>query len=482
MPGGMTLALAHTDSRPTSPLERLELLCDPGSLQLMRTRVESRHLGSRAQPGDGVVAGLGTIDGRPVVAYAQDPGFVGGSLGEAHAETIVRALTMAGRMRVPVIAFVESGGARMQEGVGALAGYGRIFRETVRLSRHVPQISIVCGTSAGGGAYSPALTDFVIMTKQAAMFLTGPRVVEAALGERVTAQVLGGARVHQRNGVCHLVADDEAAAAAMARELVGYLTVFGPEPSADAGRERDDPAAHVPAEPRRGYDVRRVIDAVVDDGMLEISGRWARNLVTGFARLGGRPVGVIANQPHHLGGVLDAESSEKGAWFVNTCDRLGVPLVVLVDTPGFMPGTHQETAGVIRHGAALVRAFAGATVPRVTVVLRKAYGGAYITMNSRELGADLVLAWPDAEVGVMAARPAVAIVNRRELAEAADAEAAHRALADAYAERHLSAAVAARDGFVDELVPPVETRERLARALDLLTTGATTDHREDYRR
>ncbi len=461
---------AATDTKPArlSPQERLELLCDPGSLQLLRTQVQSRHLGDRARPGDGVVAGVGAVDDRPVVAYAQDPSFAGGSLGEAHAGSIVRALQLAGRMRVPIVGFIESGGARMQEGVYGLAGYGRIFYETVKLTGLVPQVSVITGTSAGGGAYSPALTDFVIMTHNAAMFLTGPQVVRDALGEVVTGAELGGPNVHRRNGVCHFVADDDRAAATLTRDLLSYLSGAiqrGETPPAPA----PDPSIHVPREARRGYDIRRVIESLADEGrMLECWDRWGRNLVTGFFRLGGRPVAVVANQPHHLGGVLDAVASEKGARFVGTCDKLGVPLVVLVDTPGYMPGTRQEAQGVIRHGASLVRAFAAATVPRVTVVLRKAYGGAYITMNSKDLGADLVFAWPDAEIGVMAARPAVAIVHRRELAEAADADAHHRMLADAYADRHLRAAVAAQDGFIDELIDPVDTRDRLSRALDLL--------------
>jgi acetyl-CoA carboxylase carboxyltransferase component len=456
-------------------LERLEALCDPGSLQLLRTRVTSPRLGDRAVAGDGVVGATGTVHGRPIACYAQDGTYLGGSLGERHADTIVRVLQTAGRARIPVIGFVSSGGARMQEGTAALAGYGRIFRETVALTGVVPQISIVSGASAGGGAYSPALTDLIVMTEDAAMFLTGPGVVREALGEEIDASALGGPRVHDRNGVCHLVERDELAAALRVREVLSYLPSSSDgAPPRSASREPlfADPGAVVPTEPRRAYDVREALRGIVDaDSLLELHPRWARNVVTTLARIDGRPVGIVANQPRYLGGVLDAAGSEKAALFVNWCDSFRLPLVAVVDTPGFMPGSRQEQAGVIRHGASLVRAFAAARVPKLTVVLRKSYGGAYITMNSKDLGADLVLAWPSAELGIMAARAAVGIVNRRELAAAEDPDAARDQLALAYAEEHLRAETAAAGGFVDEIVDPVDTRERLAWALLTLSGG-----------
>jgi acetyl-CoA carboxylase carboxyltransferase component len=468
----VSIAVLHEPARRLSPRERLEALCDPGSVQVLRSQVVSGRLGERAQPGDGVVGGTGTVDGRPIACYAQDGSFLGGSLGERHADTVVRVLQIAGRSRIPVVAFVESGGARMQEGTAALAGYGRIFRETVSLTGVVPQISVVSGASAGGGAYSPALTDLILMTEDAAMFLTGPGVVREALGEEVDAAALGGPRVHDRNGVCHLVVPDETRAAAQVRELLGYLpSAAGESLPRVAVREPElpDPGAVVPAEPRRAYDVREPLRAIVDEGsLLELCPRWARNMVTALARLDGLPVAVVANQPHHLGGVLDAEASEKAARFIGFCDSFGLPLIAVVDTPGFMPGTKQERSGVIRHGASLVRAFAAARVPKLTVVLRKAYGGAYITMNSRDLGADLVLAWPGAELGIMSARAAVGIVNRRELRVAGDPALERDRLADAYAEEHLRAEAAAAAGFVDELVAPGETRDRLAGALRAL--------------
>ncbi len=452
-----------------SPLERLEALCDPGTLQVLRSRVRSTRLGDRAVDGDGVVGATGLVDDRPIACYAQDGTYLGGSLGERHADTIVRVLETAERARVPVVGFVESGGARMQEGTAALAGYGRIFRQTVALTGIVPQLSVVSGASAGGGAYSPALTDLIVMTQDAAMFLTGPAVVRDALGEEIDAKSLGGPRVHERNGVCHLVERDERSAAARVRELLAYLPSAAGERTPRAQSlppASDDPGALVPTEPRRAYDIRDVLGAVFDQGsLLELCPRWARNVVTTLARLDGRPVAVVANQPRHLGGVLDAEGSEKAARFVGFCDSFGLPLIAFVDTPGFMPGSRQEQAGVIRHGASLVRAFAAARSPKLTVVLRKSYGGAYITMNSRDLGADLVLAWPSAELGIMGARAAIGIVNRRELRSAEDPEAERDRLADAYAEEHLRAEAAAAAGFVDEIVEPAHTRGRLAWAL-----------------
>ncbi len=452
-----------------SPRERLEALCDPGSIEVLRSRVVSGRLGGRARPGDGVVGATGTVDGRPIACYAEDGSFLGGSLGERHADTIVRLLELAGRARIPVVGFVESGGARIQEGTAALGGYGRIFRETVALTGVVPQISVVSGASAGGGAYSPALTDLILMTEDAAMFLTGPGIVREALGEEVDAASLGGPRVHDRNGVCHLVVADELEAAARVRQLLSYLpsaTGEAPPLAEPADPELPDPGALVPAEPRRVYDVRDPLRAVLDDGsLLELWPRWARNVVTALARLEGQPVAIVANQPHHLGGVLDATASEKAARFIGFCDSFGLPLIAVVDTPGFMPGTRQERLGVIRQGASLVRAFASARVPKLTVVLRKAYGGAYITMNSRDLGADLVLAWPQAELGIMSARAAVGIVFRRELQAASDPEAERVRLADLYADQHLSAEAAAQGGFVDEVVDPADTRRRLSAAL-----------------
>jgi acetyl-CoA carboxylase carboxyltransferase component len=454
------------------PLERLEALCDPGSLETLRSRVTSERLGDRSIAGDGVVGATGVVGGRPIACYAEDGSFFGGSLGERHADTIVRVLEIAGRARIPVVAFVESAGARVQEGTAALAGYGRIFRRMVALGGSVPQICVVSGASAGGGAYSPALADLILMTEDAAMFLTGPSVVRDALGEEVDATTLGGPRVHDRNGVCHLVVADEEAAAVRVRELLAYLPSSAGEalPRIPARAPvLADPGVVVPDEPRRAYDVRHALGGIVDEAsLLELWPRWARNVTTALARIEGLPVGIVANQPHYLGGVLDAAASEKAARFVRFCDSFGLPLLAVVDTPGFMPGSRQEQAGVIRHGASLVRAFSAARVPKLTVVLRKAYGGAYITMNSRDLGADLVLAWPQAELGIMSARAAVGIVHRRELRAAAEPAAMHERLATAYADEHLGAEATAAGGFVDEVIEPRHTRRRIVRALSTL--------------
>jgi acetyl-CoA carboxylase carboxyltransferase component len=467
--GRHAAAAVVEEPRTLTALERLEALCDPGSLHVIRSTVLPRRESKRMQPGDGVVGAAGTVAGRPVYCYAQDQKFAGGSLGEAHAETIVRVMQLAGRAGAPVIGFVASGGARMDDGIAALGGYGRIFRESVKLSGRVPQISIITGVSAGGGAYSPALTDFVVMTEGSAMFLTGPGVVREVTGEDVDAQELGGPRVHSKNGVCQFVARDDYDAAALARQLLAFLPSHAgeqPPHGGPAAVPTVDPSTFVPESQRSVYDVRDVTGALVDDGaLLEMSERWARNMVTGFCRIDGRAVGVIANQPWYLGGVIDAAAAQKAAKFVRICNSYGLPLVVLVDTPGFLPGTKQEDLGVIRHGAKLLHAFAEAVVPKVTVVLRKAFGGGYITMNSKDLGADLALAWPEAEIGIMGPKQAVRITHKRDIAAAEDPEAERDRLAAEYAEGNVSAIVAAREGHIDELVEPADTRRRLAGAL-----------------
>jgi acetyl-CoA carboxylase carboxyltransferase component len=450
-----------------TPLGQLQMLCDPGTFRPLRSGVASLRLGERATPGDGVAAGAGEVDGRPVFCYAEDPAVLGGSLGEVHADTIVRTLRMAGDAGAPVVGFVRSGGARLQEGHAALAGYGRIFRASVELSRKVPQISILSGVSAGGGAYSPALTDYVVMTEDSRMFLTGPKVVAEALGEEISMEALGGPKVHGRNGVADLVAPDAAGAVAQTRRLLGLLPQrigASPHPHLVVDPAGENPGLVVPDEQRKVYDIREVADAILDGGStLELSPRWAPNMVTALARLEGRPVGLIANQPRRLGGVIDAAAAEKAALFVDDCSRFGLPLLVFVDTPGFMPGRVQEEAGVIRHGASLLRAFAGARVPKVTLVLRKAFGGAAITMNSKDLGADVVFSWPGAQIGIMAARQAVGIVHGRRLRE--DASLSRDDLADAYAAEHLTAPAAAASGWVDEVIEPEASRESLAWAL-----------------
>lgn len=469
---------------PVAPAEQLTALCDPGSVQVIRSAVRSPSMGDRAQADDGIVAASATIAGRPVFCFAEDGRFAGGSLGEAHAGTILRVLELAAKAQVPVVSFVASAGARLQEGLAALAGYGRVFRANVALSGRVPQISIVTGTAAGGGCYSPALTDFVLMTEAARMFLTGPRVVEQVTGETIDATKLGSRRVHERNGVCHLVARSDHDAAALARRLLSYLPQNcweAPPLVASVPASTEDPGSAVPQEHFRSYDVRMALGGIVDDGsLLELNPRWAQNVLTAFARLEGRAIGVVANQPKRLGGVLDAAAGQKAARFVRTCQAFGLPIVVLVDTPGFMPGLQAEAGGIIRHGAKLLHAFAEATVPKLTVVLRQAYGGGYIAMNSKGLGADFVYAWPNAKIGVMGARQAVDVIHRRAIAGADSPEEERHRLAESYTREHQSAPVAARDGAIDEIIEPIETRRRLAGALMALSgkrgaLGATTN-------
>src|SRR4051812_7302753 len=410
MPGGGEGMSAVFDIVHDLPLARvrLELLFDPGTFRPIRSSV-----------GDGVVAGSGRANGRAVCAWAQDGTHRGGSLGAAGGETIARTIARADALGCPVVGFPHSGGARLQEGTASLQAYAAIFR--AQSTATVPQVSVIGGPCAGGAAYSPALGDLTIMAgPEARMFLTGPQIVEAVTRERITAEELGGPKVHAHNGVAHLQAAGDVEAAELTRAFLSYLPsavggalpLHPPRPPLAA-----DPSETVPDEPRRVYDVRDVIARLADGGeLLELAPRWARNLVVGFTRIDGSPVGVIANQPRHLGGCLDAAASEKGAWFVALSDRFGLPLLVLVDTPGFLPGARQEHQAIIRHGASLVAAFTRARVPRVTVTLRQAYGGAHIVMNSRDLGADLTLAWPDAAVGVMGARQAVEVVDRRALA------------------------------------------------------------------
>jgi acetyl-CoA carboxylase carboxyltransferase component len=467
--------------RNLTPARLLEALCDPGTLQLVRTAVRSPALEGREIDGDGVIAGAGQVAGRPVLCYAEDPSFLGGSLGAQHAATIVELLRLAERGRRPVVGFVSSGGARLQEGLAALGGYGEIFAAMTRLSGLVPQLSVVSGASAGGGAYAPALGDIVIMTRDSGMFLTGPGVIAQVTGEQIDAHSLGGPKVQAANGVAQFVVDDEFDGAALARALLGFLpSAAGDplplEPSAPPGP--GDPGGAVPADPRKVYDVREVIIRLTDRGeLLEYGERWARNIVCGWARIAGRSVGLVGNQPRRLGGVLDCEASQKAARFVRTCHLFGIPLIALVDTPGFLPGIGQERAGVIRQGAKLVHAFAEARVPKLTVVLRKSFGGAHIAMNSKQLGADLVLAWPGATLGVMGSEQAVGIIHRRRLLAAADRTAEREALARAYALEHLSVRRAAELGFVDEVIEPRDTRPRLAGALELLDRQSEDPHR-----
>ena len=455
------VSLTFRPERP-SPQQRLESLCDPGSVRPLEP------VAIEADARVGVQAAWGRVGGRPIVCYAQDSSIAAGSVGVPEAEVIVRALRHSRDARVPLVGFLESSGARLQEGAAALAGFGRIFFQNVALSGRSPQISVITGISAGGACYSPALTDFVVMTDKASMFLTGPRIVKRALGEDVSASDLGGAHVHTRNGVCDFYAADDQGGVRLLRELLGFLPQNGDaaapalEPQAPAA---GDPAEVLPPTSRQHYDVRDLIARLVDGGrFMEVSERWARNMVVGFARLEGNTVAIVANQARYRGGIIDVDASQKGTKFIRTCDALGVPMLVVADTPGFMPGSREEAAGMIGHGAELLRAFAAATCPRVTVIVRKAFGGAFITMNSKDLGADASFCWPNAEIGIMGAEAAVEIMHGRQL-KGAGSEALRESLARRYAKEHLSAEAAVGCGAVDAVIEPGETRTRVAGAL-----------------
>jgi acetyl-CoA carboxylase carboxyltransferase component len=461
--------------------ERIDKLLDRDTFQEIGMFVTHRSVGFGLEKqkylGDSVVTGWGRVDGRVVYVYAQDFTVFGGSLGEVHAEKIVKLQEIAMKNGSPVIGLMDSGGARIQEGVVSLAGFGDIFLRNVRASGVIPQISCIMGPCAGGAVYSPALTDFIIMVKGSShMFITGPGVVKAATREEVTFEELGGAMTHNTlSGVSHLAAESEEDALFLIRELLSYLPSNNLEdpplrPSADdplrTDRALDD---IVPDDPGKPYDMKEIILRLVDDvRFLEIHAHWARSLIVGFARLGGRSVGIIAQQPSVLAGVLDIESSTKGARFVRFCDAFNIPLVVLEDVPGFLPGVDQEHGGIIRHGAKLLYAFAEATVPRVTVITRKAYGGAYCVMNSQNLGADLVLAWPTAEIAVMGPEGAVNVMFRKELAQAEDVVAYKAKQVEAYREKFANPYVAAARGYVDDVIEPHQTRPLLIQALNRL--------------
>src|ERR1022692_3900851 len=425
----------------------------------------------------GVVAGSGTIEGRRVFVYAQDFAIFGGSLGEAHAAKIHKTMDLALATGCPLIGLNDGGGARIQEGVVALDAYGGIFRRNVQASGVIPQISVVLGPCAGGAAYSPALCDFTFMVRHTAqMYLTGPDVVAAVTGEQVTHEELGGADVHaQRSGVATFVYDDEESCLKDVRYLVAMLpgNNLDPPPAALArgatADERPRLAEIVPHEPNKPYDMRSVVAELVDDGeFLELHEDWAQNVICALARIDGEVVGIVGNQPIVLAGALDSAASQKAARFVRFCDAFSIPLVTLVDVPGFLPGTDQEYGGIIRHGAKLLYAYCEATVPRIQVILRKAYGGAYIVMDSRSIGADLAYAWPSAELAVMGPQGAVEIVYRRELAEASDPAARRAELVEEYTERYANPYVAAERGYVDDVISPADTRRVLVRSLRLL--------------
>jgi len=468
--------------------ERLELFCDPGSFveidRFVQHRCTDFEMEQQRYLGDGVVTGWGKVDGRKVALFAQDFTVFGGSLSGAYAAKICKIMDHAVRVGVPMIGLNDSGGARIQEGVESLAGYAEIFWRNTQASGVVPQLSLVMGPCAGGAVYSPAITDFILMVESSSyMFITGPEVIKTVTGEDVTKEDLGGASAHAaKSGVCHLTAPDDRASIAQARELLSYLplnnTEDPPRKPTDDPIEREVPELDtlIPVEPTKPYDIKKVIRAVVDDGELfEIQPRFAANIVVGFARIGGRVVGVVANQPQVLAGCLDIKASIKAARFVRFCDCFNIPLTTFVDVPGFLPGTDQEYGGIIVHGAKLLYAFAEATVPKITVITRKAYGGAYDVMASKHIRADYNLAFPTAEIAVMGPDGAVNIVYKRQIEQAAavspEAGAAARAAFVAeYKRKFANPYKAAELGFIDEVVYPRDLRKRLAHALEHLET------------
>jgi len=461
--------------------ERIEQLLDPGTFRELDMFVAHRTVGFGMEEqkylSDSVVTGWGKIDGRVVYVFSQDFTVFGGSLGEVHAEKVCKVMDLAIKNGAPVIGLNDSGGARIQEGVVSLAAYAYVFLRNVLASGVVPQISAIMGPCAGGAVYSPAMTDFILMVKETSfMHITGPDVIRTVTREDVTSEELGGAMVHnQKSGVAHFAAEDEEDGFYQIRKLLSYLPQnnmedppFVPtDDPADRGDEELDTL--VPENPNKPYDMKEVIRRVVDDGdFFEVQAHWAQNIVVGFARLGGFSVGIVAQQPMILAGVLDIDSSTKAARFVRFCDCFNIPIITFEDVPGFLPGVTQEHGGIIRNGAKLLYAYCEATVPKITIITRKAYGGAYIAMSSKHLRSDVNYAWPNAEIAVMGSEGAVNIVNRKEIAEAEDAEAKRAELVNEYKDKFANPYIAARRGYIDAVIVPAETRARIIESLAVL--------------
>jgi acetyl-CoA carboxylase carboxyltransferase component len=479
--GKARIEAQHKKGRLTAR-ERLDLLLDRGSFREVDPFVVHRthdfNLDEQKFMSDSVVTGWGTIEGRLVYVYSQDFTVFGGSLGEVHAEKICKIMDMAMKNGAPIIGLNDSGGARIQEGVVSLAGYADIFLRNTMSSGVIPQISAIMGPCAGGAVYSPALTDFIFMTRNTSyMFVTGPDVVKAVTHEEVTQEELGGASVHsEKSGVCHIAADNEADTLYLIRKLLSYLPQNNMEdtplaPCLDDPLRMDEALnTIIPDDPNKPYDIKEIIRLIVDDGkFFEIHENYAANIVVGFARLGGHSVGIVANQPAVLAGVLDIDASEKGARFVRFCDAFNIPIITFEDVPGFLPGTHQEHHGIIRSGAKLLYAYCEATVPKLTVITRKAYGGAYCVMSSKHIRSDLNLAWPTAEIAVMGPDGAVNIIFRRELETADDPAKRKAELVAEYKEKFANPYVAASRGYIDDVIEPKETRPRLINALAMLS-------------
>ncbi len=481
--GGEARVQRQHDAGKLTARERMELLFDPGSFEQIDKLVTHRShdfgMAEQVVPGDGVVAGAGLVDSRPVHAFAQDFTVFGGSLSETNAATIVKVMDLAVKLGTPMVGLNDSGGARIQEGVLSLGGYADIFLRNTLASGVIPQISAIMGPCAGGAVYSPAITDFNLMVEGTSyMFITGPDVLRTVTHEDVTKEELGGAKTHNaRSGVAHFAVRDDRACLAMIRELLAFLPSNNldepPHVATGDPSDREDDALErlVPDAPNQPYDMLALVELVVDDGyFLEVHRHFARNIIVGFGRLGGRSVGIVANQPAHLAGTLDIDASVKAARFVRFCDAFNIPLVTFEDVPGFLPGTAQEHDGIIRHGAKLLFAYAEATVPKITVITRKAYGGAYCVMASKHLRTDVNYAWPSAEIAVMGPEGAVNILYRRELAAASDPEALRAAKVAEFRAKFANPEVAASRGFIDQVISPRTTRPRLIRALQRLET------------
>jgi methylmalonyl-CoA carboxyltransferase large subunit len=477
--GGLDRLAKQREQGKLTARERIDAIIDPGSLEEFGLFAQHRQtqfgMADKDCPADGVVTAAATVDGRLVHLASQDFTVLGGSAGEVHSLKVADAMARSLKTGSPFIFVNDSGGARVQEGIDSLSGYGQVFFHNVMLSGVVPQISLICGPCAGGAAYSPALTDFVIQTRHAQMFITGPQVIKQVTGEQITAEALGGAEAHMANsGVIHFVAENDDEAAVVCRRLLSFLPSNNLEepphiPSDDSVDPNPELNRIVPLDPKKGYDVRDVICGIVDQGdFLESQAGYAMNIVVGFARIVGRTVGIIANQSSHLSGAIDINASTKASRFVRFCNAFNIALVTFVDVPGFLPGVQQEHGGIIRHGAKLLFAYSAATVPKIQVILRKSYGGAHVAMCSRDLGADCVLAWPTAEVAVMGAEGAVEIVFRKEMQEAQDKAARRAELIEQYRSTFATPFIAAGRRLVDDIIEPADTRRHLAQALEYL--------------
>ena len=468
----------HSKGRLTAR-ERIDLLFDPGTFEeidsLVLPRYETYLGGKESRYGDGVVTGFGLVNGRHVFIAAQDVSVMGGSLGEMHANKIVKAMRMALQYGCPFIALNDSGGARIQEGVDSLGGYAKIFDANCEASGVIPQLSLIMGPCAGGAVYSPALTDFVFMTENSFMFITGPDVVKSVMQENVSLEDLGGGMIHSHeSGVCHFLTQDDRTCLNRARQLLSYLPSNNKEdppyiqPVDDPHRLCPELEKIVPTDPHKPYDVHQVITSIVDDGaFFEVHQLWAENMVVGFARLNGWVIGIVANQPMVLAGCIDIKASIKTAHFIRICDAYNIPILTLQDVPGFLPGTDQEYSGIIRNGARMIYAYSEATVPKLMVILRKSYGGAYCVMSSKGLRGDLLYAWPNAEIAVMGAEGAVNILFRRELKAAENSQTEREKLVDNYERSFNNPYVAASRGLIDEVIEPKDTRRVLIRSLEV---------------